>query len=105
LSGAFASAFAVEGVTFDPMSGSFQIERRQKGTVDVIGEGVKALWTVRALERQGFVVNIGRNGAAVRVVCENGHWQLVDGEREIAYESLGELTAAMQAVSAEGKNF
>ncbi len=105
LSGAFASAFAAEGVTFDPVSGSFQIERRQKGTVDVIGEGVKALWTVRALERQGYVVNIGRNGAAVRVVCENGHWQMAHGGEKVEYETLGELTAALKRVSSDDVQF
>jgi iron complex transport system ATP-binding protein len=104
LSGAFASAFAAEGVTFDPVSGSFQITRREKGTVDVIGEGVKALWTVRALERHGYVVNLGQNGSTVQIVCQNGHWELAHESGEANYSSLGELTAALQEVPGIGSD-
>jgi iron complex transport system ATP-binding protein len=101
LSGAFAAAFAAEGVQFDPVSGSFQISRRQKGTVDVIGEGVKALWTVRALERNGYQVNLGRNGSALRVICENGHWQLSHEEGQTTHQTLAGLTAALQEIPPE----
>jgi iron complex transport system ATP-binding protein len=100
LSGAFARAFAAEGVHFDPVSGSFQIVRPEKGLVDVIGEGVEALWTMRALERHGYQVNVGRNGAAVRVFCDNGRWHLAHEEGRTTHPTLAELTAALQIISA-----
>jgi iron complex transport system ATP-binding protein len=100
LSGAFAEAFAAEGVHFDPVSGAFQISRPQRGTVDVIGEGVEALWTVRALERHGYQVSIGRNGAAVQVTCNNGQWQLTHEAGQTTHPTLAALTAALQKVPA-----
>jgi iron complex transport system ATP-binding protein len=95
LSGAFARTFRGAGVTFDPYSGSFQVQGNEGGEVDLEGEGLPAVWTQRALERAGFRVNSGANGAPVRVIVvsnrENGtpgsrsHWQVtVAGRTETA---------------------
>ncbi len=59
LNGAFAQTFRSEGVEFDPLSGSFHINRRAAGVVGLIGEGLPAVWTTRALEREGFCVEQG----------------------------------------------
>jgi iron complex transport system ATP-binding protein len=68
LEGAFQATFPSEEVSFDPYSGHFKLHVPARGHVDLIGEGLAALWTERALEREGFVVN-GREGrrAPVRV--------------------------------------
>ena len=52
LSGAFQRAFA--DVEFDPAIGSFQLTQEPEGEVGLVGEGLHALWTARALERRGF---------------------------------------------------
>jgi iron complex transport system ATP-binding protein len=96
LSGSFAETFAAEGVQFDPVTGSFRIKRPEKGTIDVIGEGVYALWTVRALERHGYHVTPGQNGSAVRVICDGEKWQLVEPSKQTTYHSLAALTDALQ---------
>lgn len=101
LSGAFASAFAAEGVKFDPFTGSFQTPRPERGLVDVVGEGVKALWTVRALERSGYLVNQGLNGAAVRVICDDGQWRLNYAAEDATYQTLAGLTAALHEITEE----
>ncbi len=62
LNGTFTAAFRSDGVTFDPYSGSFHISRQNAGVVSLQGEGLPALWTARALEREGFCVE--RNGSA-----------------------------------------
>ena len=62
LNGAFAEAFRSEGVEFDPHTGAFKVNTTSSGRVVVVGEGVAALWTRRALERAGFAT--GGNGAA-----------------------------------------
>lgn len=100
LSGVFAKAFAAEGVEFDPVSGSFQISRRERGTIDVVGEGVNALWTVRALERNGYRVNLGKNGAAIRVICDGEQWRLSHETNDSKHQSLAALTAALQKIPA-----
>ena len=92
----FASAFASEGVAFDPVSGSFKFCHPERGSIDVIGEGVTAMWTVRALERQGYHVNLGRNGSAVQVICEGEKWELVSEKAQNTYFSIVSLTNALQ---------
>ena len=68
LNGAFAQTFRSEGVEFDPLSGSFHINRRAAGVVGLIGEGLPAVWTTRALEREGFCVeHEGEDVPVVRV--------------------------------------
>ncbi|MEZ4670995.1 MAG: ABC transporter ATP-binding protein [Anaerolineae bacterium] len=56
LSGAFEAAFRGEGVMFDTYTGSFKTSTPPAGTIDLHGDGLPALWTVRALEREGYCV-------------------------------------------------
>lgn len=54
LSGAFQRTFA--DVEFDPALGSFHLAREPEGEVGLVGAGLHARWTARALERAGFRV-------------------------------------------------
>ena len=54
LSGAFQRTFA--DVEFDPALGSFHLAREPEGEVGLVGDGLHARWTARALERAGFRV-------------------------------------------------
>lgn len=96
LNGSFAEAFASQGVAFDMASGTFSIQGKDRGQIDVIGAGIQAEWTVRALKRAGYAVHSGKNGASVRVVCQDDMWQLVDQDGQSEYGSLGELTAVLK---------
>lgn len=52
LSGAFQRTFA--DVEFDPVLGSFHLMREPDGEVGLVGDGLHARWTARALERAGY---------------------------------------------------
>lgn len=97
LSGAFEAAFRAEGVTFDAYSGSFRGHTPPAGTIDLRGDGLTALWTMRALERQGFCVVRGGDASPLRVeIAETEgktRWQLSDGQAVHEFESLYDLTA------------
>jgi iron complex transport system ATP-binding protein len=67
LCGAFEATFHSEGVDFDRETGSFKIHADQVCEIDVQGEGTEALWTRRALEREGFRVHENGSGCPVRV--------------------------------------
>ncbi|MBD2277657.1 ABC transporter ATP-binding protein [Aphanizomenon flos-aquae] len=67
LSGAFADTFRSEGVEFNIFSGEFNLNIPYKGEVKLIGEGVAATWTIRALERVGFTVLQGGKSAQITV--------------------------------------
>lgn len=100
LNGSFEAAFRADGVQFDPQTGSFKIATRAAGQVDLVGDGLSALWTKRALERVGFAVHEGVNGSAMQVQVlavagelENGRtqWQLTKPQKTVVHRSLADL--------------
>lgn len=100
LSGAFEAAFAGEAVEFDREAGHFKLHLEPSGEIKLVGEGIAAVWTERALERQGFQVT--RNSASADLTVEivqsenENVWRLTEnknGGREFA--SLYDLTAAL----------
>ena len=70
LNGAFAQTFRSEGVEFDALSGSFHINRRAAGVVGLVGEGLPAVWTTRALEREGFCVEQGESDLSIQIYID-----------------------------------
>ena len=69
LSGAFAAAFAREGLAFDAATGTFALHAPTGPAVQLTGEGAAAFWTRRALEREGFVPTAGPADRRVTVPC------------------------------------
>jgi iron complex transport system ATP-binding protein len=100
LNGAFAGAFAAEGVQFDPGSGAFSLQQSVRGAVALRGGGIPAMWTYRALERAGYrVTPEGRAPVGVDVAETNGRpaWHIVgcDG----ALSTIEELLAAIERLN------
>ena len=96
LSGAFQRTFA--DVEFDPTIGSFHLGQEPEGEIGLVGEGIHALWTARALERAGFRVDRGGDAQLrVEIIHDNGDtvWRLYTaaGERVCTtlYEVVGYL--------------
>jgi iron complex transport system ATP-binding protein len=95
LSGAFQAAFQGEGVTFDSYNGSFRVQTRAAGQVELIGDGLPALWTARALEREGFCAV--RNGQSspvrIEVLEQDGQprWRLLRSGVVSEFASLYQL--------------
>lgn len=97
IGGQLARAFANEGVHFDVMSGSFHVARHPLGEIDVIGDGVHAVWTARALERVGLRVHLGANGSTMRVQCQDDVWVLDGtGNGRQTFRSLADLTQSLK---------
>ena len=108
LDGSFEAAFRADGVRFDPHTGSFKMADQAAGQIDLVGEGLSALWTRRALERVGFDVHEGVNGSAVRIQVlsdegEDGRtqWQLIliKPQQTVTHRSLAELVDDIQQTS------
>jgi iron complex transport system ATP-binding protein len=95
LNGAFEQAFAAEGVAFDAASGTFRVNAGAKGKVAVVGDGLPALWTKRALERAGF--STADAGQAIACVeAHEGRWTLSHGSGLQAFTSLEALIEAVK---------
>jgi len=103
LSGAFEAAFKGEGVQFDAYTGSFRSDTQAAGMVDLHGEGLPALWTLRALEREGFCVLRGGTESTIRVTViqqgKSAHWQLALNGHDETYTSLYDLIATLREKS------
>jgi iron complex transport system ATP-binding protein len=101
LSGAFEQAFQAEGVQFDPYTGSFKTTIQPAGTIDLLGDGIPAIWTIRALERAGFCVV--RDGASssirIELVGQGGatRWRIIRGDAIDEKSSLADVIESLRA--------
>lgn len=101
LNGAFESVFSSEGVTFDVQTGAFRVSTQVGVPIALIGEGLAALWTGRALERAGFAVTQPptpqNTGLTVEIMQTDGlRWHLrhTDGTNH-TYNTLYDLIAGL----------
>jgi iron complex transport system ATP-binding protein len=105
LNGAFAAAFAADGVVFDSATGSFSFPQKGAAQVTLLGDGSAVLWTQQALARAGYSL---ADDAAVRVQVltheDAARWQVwINGQcRE--YASVEALLAALRDSAAEMRN-
>ena len=93
LSGVFANTFESEGVEFDVASGEFHLHTSHKGEINVTGEGIAVIWTIRAFKRVGFQVNQNENGLSVEVITQSKQvlWKITNSQTVYTYHSLYEL--------------
>jgi len=95
LSGAFADSFRSEGVEFDMLSGEFHLHTSHKGDINVIGEGIATVWTIRALERVGFQVYQSKNDlqTSIEVISNSKQflWKITNNHNIYTYNSLSEI--------------
>lgn len=106
LDGAFPAAFESAGVEFDPHAGGFKFRQPVSGHVDLSGNGLPALWTQRALEREGFVVHLGGDQqAALRIEIgeQAGQpiWRISRSEQQREYPTLACALAAVKIQQTE----
>jgi iron complex transport system ATP-binding protein len=101
LSRAFERVFASEGIIFDGYTGSFRIIRDSAGIIHLHGDGMPALWTTRALEREGFCVDRDGTGASTAAVTitQNGddpQWSLHINGRSHTFTEIYALIGALR---------
>jgi iron complex transport system ATP-binding protein len=105
LAGAFEHAFAAEGVTFDRQEGAFKTRSDARGLVSLVGDGLVAAWTVRALERAGYRVAADHAAAAatrIEIHQAGGcpEWRMRLGAHTVTHASLETLVAELKTINA-----
>lgn len=100
LAGALDRAFVSAGLAFDRRQGSFKTTHAVRGRIAVVGEGVAAIWTARALERAGYEASSQVDAADTRVEVretKNGHeWVFVQGTSVETLPALESLVATLR---------
>ncbi|GAB5492348.1 MAG: ABC transporter ATP-binding protein [Phototrophicaceae bacterium] len=95
LNDAFEQAFASEGVQFDKRTGSFRAIRDHQREINILGEGIRYIWTVRAIERAGYILS---ETASSEVIIGETSWQLKRGTNSASEEfsSLYDLMTTLE---------
>ena len=93
LDGRFAEAFRSEGVEFDALAGHFSLQVPTEKTIALNGNGLRGIWTRRALERAGWRVS---ETATSRVDVQADGWMLSHQNEANRYERLGSLIDALR---------
>jgi len=91
LNGALAATFRSEGVEFDNLTGAFKMVRHACGPIALWGEGPRAQWTARALERIGYEVRWADAALPLRVEVHAEVWRVNGAQPPREYRSLEEL--------------
>ena len=92
LNGSFESVFQNKDIMFDNISGSFKFHKNYHHQVGLIGNGLTALWTAHAFEREGFEVINDNNclPLQVKILIQGNttYWQVIINDSEFILESL-----------------
>jgi iron complex transport system ATP-binding protein len=101
LSGAFEAIFCKDNLEFDKQSGTFRIHPKNGAYVTLNGQGLTAIWTERALEREGFhvkwtsqpLLERNENPLEITVLDEYGKqsWRVFEGKIYQEYTSIYDL--------------
>jgi hypothetical protein len=82
-------------VQFDRRTGSFKPQIETTRTIAVTGEGVRFIWTIRALERAGFAVNADND---CMVTISDIGWKLQFQGHVSEFTTIESLIAHLRAV-------
>jgi len=98
LNGSFQHAFDKDGIAFDAATGTFNIHYAGKRNIKVIGEGVAAFWTKKALVRNGFNISLAEENELIVSVSGEGPefiWTVQQNNEHTIYRSLRGFLSAL----------
>ena len=95
LDGHIERVFGAPGLSYDQERGEFSIRQSGEKKIYLRGEGLRYIWTSRALQRLGYEVTAS-TGAYPEVALTEGAWELVlpSGKRSV-YPSITALLGAL----------
>lgn len=94
LNGAFEAAFQSAGVQFDQQTGSFSVKQLADSQIALQGEGVRYVWTERALKRAGYILD---DDAEICVLVNSDNWILRGQETEVVCDTIYRLLAELSS--------
>lgn len=97
LNGELESVFAGDEVSFDREHGSFHLTAVTKGYIRLEGDGFGAVWTRRALRREG--IDVSPNGVPVvrvNALSDGLSWSLEDDSGTRYFNTIYDLTTTLR---------
>ena len=95
LGGHIERVFGAPGLIYDQERGEFSIRQSGGGKIYLRGEGLRYIWTSRALQRLGYEVTAS-TGAYPEVVLTEGSWELaLPSGKQSVYPSITALLGAL----------
>jgi iron complex transport system ATP-binding protein len=88
LNGALKQTFQSEGIEFDSTLGAFKLHRFPCGPIGLLGDGLVAQWTARALERIGYEVVPATPHLPLQVWVSDDRWTVLTPPSQTTYDSL-----------------
>jgi len=103
LDGSLARAFASDRVRFDVVGGGFAPAPDATAGATVAGDGPRAVWARRALERSGYRLAAPGDAADVEVRAHPSGWTLAVDGRVTEHRLLADLVAHLRAHRADAR--
>lgn len=101
LDGRLNDVFQTDGVTFDEAVGSFRIIEAFRGEIRIVGDGLRATWTRRAIERAGFKIVSDNQPATFSIDVDQDdapYWKLTHDGTPASFDSIYALIVAVNAL-------
>lgn len=99
LNGSFEIAFQREGFHFDKRTGMFKMNAAHPKKIKILGNGVQAFWTKRALERIGFSISQNQDAEFEIELTgnskDNYRWIIKHTSQNQSYETVEDLLQAL----------
>lgn len=96
LSDAFEATFRRDGLVFDKHTGTFSIAQQNRTAIHVIGDGIPYIWTCRALERAGYVVEPSAIKIEVQQSGADTVWYLTQDNHTTSHLTIEHLLKALR---------
>jgi len=88
LSGSLIDTFISDSFEFDQTTGRFLFKNRNNGNVNIVGEGLRAYWTIQAFKRKGIHQD---ESSAIKVLVKENEWEIHSNNQTKSYSTIKSL--------------
>ena len=98
LQGWLSNLFLNKHIGFDVDEGEFFFKKKFRAKVNVKGEGLSLIWTLRALNRKGYQI-VMQAEHDFSIVAEENSWTLTSGKSVRKFQSIYQLITFLESIA------
>ncbi len=100
LGGSLSVLFESPEVQFNPVDGTFSVKRKNRGYVNIKGQGQSRHWTCKAIERAGYTVTGEMDYPLIKLPdSSDDMWHFISENRSVAFSSLYDLVNHLHRIA------